>query len=517
MSGQFYTTKAWAKASPTAKFEQVNIKRGETGPDDVEFDIKFCGICHSDVHLAQDEFGVVNSLYPMVPGHELAGIVSKVGANVKSFKVGDKVGVGCIVEACLKCKQCKGDDEPYCVEGFTHTYTAEHKHGQIKTEFGFTQGGYSGRISVHEHFAIRIPESYPLEMAGPIFCAGITMYSPLKHWRAIQGGLRVGIIGIGGLGQMGVRLAKAMGNEVTAISTSPSKEGKAKQIGADHFVVSTNPNSMAKAAGSLDLILDTVSADHQAGPYMSLLDKNGTLVLLGLTNEVHQVPGAMLLFERKSLTGSSIGGIKDTQEVIDFCAAKNIKPAIQIVTGKDLDQVYSNLSAKNDSAHSKDDASVSVVVNNDVITPAPEIELLGVPFDRNFSTLPQEAILARDTKQRAGLVARLAHHLPRGEYLRHLAKGLVVGKVGYAAAVVVPPRLISVNEPTSNSLKATQVAINDVARTVIGQSRGDRYIGSLEQGLELALLDGHLAIVHEVHQGQKFGVIDLRQDNGGML
>lgn len=213
----------------------------------------------------------------------------QVGSKVTGFKVGDRVGVGCIVESCLNCRHCKGDDEQYCDNGFTHTYSAEHKFGLLKTDSGFTQGGYSKRISVHERFVIRVPESYPLELAGPIFCSGITMYSPLKHWGAMNGGKRVGIIGIGGLGQMGIRLAKAMGNEVTAISTSPKKEAKAREIGAAHFVVSTDTESMKAAEGSLDLILNTVAADHQTFPYTSLLDKSGTLVLIGLTNEPHKV------------------------------------------------------------------------------------------------------------------------------------------------------------------------------------------------------------------------------------
>eukprot|EP00095_Tigriopus_kingsejongensis_P003028 maker-scaffold170_size291898-snap-gene-1.61 protein:Tk03028 transcript:maker-scaffold170_size291898-snap-gene-1.61-mRNA-1 annotation:"alcohol dehydrogenase" len=345
-----YETWALAKQSKDGPFEKIKIKRGETGPDDVEFDIKFCGICHTDVHVALDELApIMKTKYPCVPGHELAGIVTKVGANVTGVKPGDKVGVGCLVEACLKCEQCQRGCEEYCLNEHTMTYNGDIKHQQIRTDTGYTFGGYSKRISVQKDFIIRIPESYPLDHAGPVFCAGITMFSPLKHWGAINGSKKVGVIGIGGLGQMGIRLAAAMGCEVTAISTSPNKEKVAKSIGAKHFVVSSDPASIQSHAKSLDLILNTVSVNHDIGSYFSLLKVDGTMVLIGVAMEPHKISAALLMFGRNAVAGSIIGGIATTQECIDFCAQHNIKPAIQLVTGDKLQSVYQTLLGKNDS------------------------------------------------------------------------------------------------------------------------------------------------------------------------
>ncbi|TRY79848.1 hypothetical protein TCAL_08838 [Tigriopus californicus] len=347
---EYYQTRALVKKTKDAKFGEGTIKRGVTGPDQIEVDIKFCGICHTDVHLANDEISMLlPAVYPIVPGHEMAGIVTKVGENVKNFKVGDRVGMGCIVEACLKCSQCKFGDEQLCQTGYTHTYSAPIQYGQLATDTGVTFGGYSEKISIHEHFAVKIPDSYPMEAAGPIFCSGITMFSPLKRCGATAGGQRVGIIGIGGLGQMGIRLAKAMNCEVTAISTSPNKEAKAREIGADHFVVSTDPDAMKKAAKSLDIILDTAAVDHQAIDYFPLLDANGQLVLIGVTIEPHSIPAGALMFNRQSLSGSLIGSMLETQEVIDFCAKHQIIPDTKLVTGDQVEDVYQALRSKNDS------------------------------------------------------------------------------------------------------------------------------------------------------------------------
>lgn len=346
---EFYETQALMKTNKEAKFGKGVIKRGVTGPDQIEVDIKYCGICHTDVHLANDEVPMIMpAVYPIVPGHEMAGIVTKVGKNVKNFNIGDRVGVGCMVEACLKCSQCKIGDEQLCRTGYTHTYSAPIQYGQLATDTGVTFGGYSQKITVHEHFAVKIPKSYPMEAAGPIFCSGITMFSPLKRYGAIAGGKRVGILGIGGLGQMGIRLAKAMKCEVTAISTSPNKEAKAREIGADHFVVSTDPESMKSAAKSLDLILDTAAANHQAFDYFSLLDGNGQMVLIGITTDPHAMPGPALIFGRQSLSGSLIGGLQETQEVIDFCAEHKIIPDTKLVTGDQVDEVFKVLKEKND-------------------------------------------------------------------------------------------------------------------------------------------------------------------------
>jgi len=341
-----YSTVAWAKSAPDTSFEKIEIQRNVAGDDDVTFDVKFCGICHTDVHISGNDMGMTN--YPCVPGHELAGVVSVVGKNVTKVQVGDRVGVGCIVDCCMKCPGCDAGEEHMCDTGMTGTYDGQIKHGHIATDKGWTFGGYSASQTVNQRFIVKVPEGFPLEAAGPVFCAGITMYSPLAYWDAKEGGRRVGIIGIGGLGQMGVQIAKAMGNTVTAISTSPNKEAAAKEIGADNFVVSTDPESMKAAAGSLDLILNTVSAEHQASTYLSLLAKKGVLVQLGLVLSAHQVNQMPLMFNKLSIAGSLIGGLPETQECIDFCAEHNIVPKTKLVKTTDLDDVYKQLNSKND-------------------------------------------------------------------------------------------------------------------------------------------------------------------------
>merc|ERR1719500_2623129 len=275
-----YSTVAWGKTSAEGKFEKLQISRNVAGEEDVTFAVKYCGICHTDVHIAGNDMGMTN--YPCVPGHELAGVVTAVGRRVTKVKVGDAVGVGCVSDCCMNCPSCQEGEEHLCDNGMTGTYDSMIKHGHQKTDSGWTYGGYSASQTVHMRFIVKVPSGFPLEAAGPVFCAGITMFSPLCHWGAKQGGKRVGIVGIGGLGQMGVRLARAMGNSVTAISTSPSKEGAAREIGADKFVVSTSPESMKAAAASLDIILNTVSADHQVATYLPLLAKKGVIVQLGL-------------------------------------------------------------------------------------------------------------------------------------------------------------------------------------------------------------------------------------------
>merc|ERR1719334_1256269 len=249
----------------------------------------------------------------------------------------------------MDCPACAKAHEHGCHKGMTMTYNSDLKHGHIATDKTWTFGGYSGSITVNKRFIVKIPTGYPLEAAGPVFCAGITMFSPLNYHKAKEGGLRVGIVGIGGLGQMGVQLARAMGNKVTAISTSPSKEAAAKEIGADSFVVSTDPSSMKAAAGSCNLILNTVSADHQLGHYLPLLARRGTLVMIGVTKNAHTVHLMPLMYGRAKITGSVIGGMKETQECLDFCHKHNIVPRTKIVTAKDLDEVYKSLNSKNDS------------------------------------------------------------------------------------------------------------------------------------------------------------------------
>eukprot|EP00090_Calanus_glacialis_P010418 TRINITY_DN1879_c0_g1_i1.p1 TRINITY_DN1879_c0_g1~~TRINITY_DN1879_c0_g1_i1.p1 ORF type:complete len:373 (-),score=97.18 TRINITY_DN1879_c0_g1_i1:75-1193(-) len=344
---EMYSTVAWAKASPEAEFSKIEIKRNFAGDDDVTFDIKYCGICHTDVHFCDNLMGMTK--FPCVPGHELAGVVSAVGKNVTKYKVGDHVGVGCIVDSCMNCLGCEEGEEQLCAQGMTMTYNDKTKHGNLATDSGWTYGGYSKSHTANQRFIVKIPDGFPLEAAGPVFCAGITMYSPLVNYKADKGGMRVGIIGIGGLGQMGVRLAKAMGNTVTAISTSPNKEEAAKKIGADNFVVSTNPESMKAAGMSLDLILNVVSANHDLNHYLPLLANKGVLVQMGLVLTPHPVVQAPLMFRKLTIAGSLIGGLPETQACIDFCSKHKIVPKIKMVTAKDLGTVYKELQTKNDS------------------------------------------------------------------------------------------------------------------------------------------------------------------------
>jgi uncharacterized zinc-type alcohol dehydrogenase-like protein len=272
MSSDLCETDAFAVSSKDFKeFEKIKIKRNAVGADDVQLDVKYCGICHSDVHFTRAEIAAVAACYPMVPGHEIAGIATKVGKNVKGIKVGDHVGVGCFVDSCMECQPCKAGYENGCDKFPTLTFNGKTVFGRISTDRDYTYGGYSKSMTVNSHFVIRIPKGYPLEKAGPVFCSGITVYTPLKEFGAIKGGKKVGVIGIGGLGQMAVNLAAAMGNEVTAISTSPKKKETAMSIGAKHFLVSTDADAMAKAVKSLDLIINTVSANHQISTYLPLL------------------------------------------------------------------------------------------------------------------------------------------------------------------------------------------------------------------------------------------------------
>ncbi len=313
----------------------------------MEFDLKYCGVCHTDVHFANNDLG--NTTYPCVPGHELAGIVTKVGTNVTKLAVGDKVGVGCIVDSCLDCGKCQGSEQQYCDKGFTMTYAYPITHGHLATDRGYTLGGYSGKYTVRQDFAVKIDKSYPLEAAGPIMCAGITVYSPLVQWGCLKGGKKVGVVGIGGLGQMAIKLAKAMGNEVTAISTSPNKAEIAKSIGAKHFVVSKDEEGMKKAANSVDVILNTVAANHELNAYLPLLRTQGVIVMLGVSTNPHAVPILPLLMKGLSISSSSIGGIRDTQNVMDFCTKHKILPETKLITQDDLPEVYDKLAGKNDS------------------------------------------------------------------------------------------------------------------------------------------------------------------------
>lgn len=339
------TVGATSRGSKLSKF---TIQRNTCGPDDVTIDIKYCGICHTDVHFARDPLPMPVP-FPLVPGHEVAGVVSKVGKNVKDVKVGDYAGVGCFVDSCFECRPCKTGDENGCDKMATFTFGGEcGNHGRIATDSGHTQGGYSKRITVHRHFAIKIPKSYSLQAAGPIFCSGITMYTPLKQWGALKGGMNVGVVGIGGLGQMGIMLAAAMGNTVTAISRNTTKKEAALKIGAKSFIVSKDEEQMKSATRSLDLILNTVSANHQLSTYLPLLAFKGRIVQIGLTTEPHQVDQVPLLMGMTTITGTAAGGLADTQECMDFCAKNNIVPETELVDWTKIDDVYDELNKGSD-------------------------------------------------------------------------------------------------------------------------------------------------------------------------
>lgn len=344
-----YSTYGYAKKSADAPFEKITISRNEPGDDDVQFDVAYCGICHGDVLWGKGfiKHGPWATKWPIVPGHELAGVVTKVGKNVTDIAIGDRVGVGTLSDSCMQCRECDQDLEHFCEKGSTMTYSSTIEHGHISTDSGYTYGGYSGKMTANRRFILKIPDGYPLEMAGPIFCAGITMFSPLNTWEASKGGQRVGIIGIGGLGQMGVRMAKAMGNTVAAISTNAKKQAAALEMGADTFIHSADPDSMKAAAGSLDLIINTASGKHDLPAYMELLARDGTIVQVGGVMEPHSI-SQFVLFRRIRLSGSKVGGIKETQDCIDFCAKNNIQPTIQLVTADQLAEVYDKLTAGND-------------------------------------------------------------------------------------------------------------------------------------------------------------------------
>jgi uncharacterized zinc-type alcohol dehydrogenase-like protein len=342
-----YKEQAWAKTSATGKIEPIFIARPNVQENHVKFEMLYAGICHTDVHFGENILG--STSYPFVPGHELMGKVTEVGAKVTKVKVGDNVGVGCFIDACLDCPRCKEGDEQYCDKGMTGTYGGDKKHGHVGgNQTTKTCGGYSGSNVVHEHFVCKIPDGIPAENAAPILCAGITMYDPLRHWGATAGKkMTIGIIGVGGLGTMGIKLAKALGHDVYAISTSASKEALAKEKGATHFVVSTSPESMTANAGKCDLILNTVSANHDLNTYMPLLAKSGTLVQLGLVTTPHPVNQLPLMFNRQKIAGSLIGGIAATQECLDLCAKHKIWPDCQVIEANQIDWAWEQLNTSN--------------------------------------------------------------------------------------------------------------------------------------------------------------------------
>ena len=328
-------TKAYAAQNETTPLAPWTFNRREVGPHDVQFDILFCGVCHSDLHQIKNDW--FPGIFPMVPGHEIVGRVVKVGDHVKNFKVGDLAGTGCLVDSCQVCENCKQDLEQYCLEGNTQTYNSYERDGKTPT-----YGGYSNTIVVREEFVLHISEKLDLAATAPLLCAGITTYSPLKHWK-VGKGHKLAVLGLGGLGHMAVKFGVAFGADVTVLSTSPSKEADAMALGAHHFVVTTDPQQIEAAKNSFDFILDTVSAVHDFNMYLSLLRTNGVHICVGVPPEPAQIHAFSLLGGRKSLAGSGIGGIKETQEMLDFCAENNIVSDIEMIDIKDIQTAYDRM------------------------------------------------------------------------------------------------------------------------------------------------------------------------------
>jgi uncharacterized zinc-type alcohol dehydrogenase-like protein len=328
--------KAYGNDGAEAPLDQLNINRRKPTPHDVEIDILFCGVCHSDLHTARSEWGP--TMYPCVPGHEIVGKVKSVGGHVTKFKVGDVVGIGCIVDSCRECEYCKEHLEQYCEPGMTGTYNSPDKYLQDTPTFG----GYSESIVVDENYVLRIPENLDLAATAPLLCAGITTYSPLQHWQ-VGPGKKVGIVGIGGLGHMGIKIAKAMGAHVVAFTTSESKFAEAKRLGADEVVLSKDPEQMAAFRGKLHFVLDAVSAEHDVNAYLSLLRVDGSLALVGAPEHPLPVAAFSLIMGRKSFAGSAIGGIQETQEMLDFCGKHNITADIEMIDIQNINEAYDRL------------------------------------------------------------------------------------------------------------------------------------------------------------------------------
>ncbi|GBQ14903.1 NAD(P)-dependent alcohol dehydrogenase [Swaminathania salitolerans] len=323
---------ARSASDPLAPF---SFERRDTGPDDVRIEILYCGVCHSDIHQARNEWG--NTLYPCVPGHEIVGRVSEVGTNVSRFRQGDVVGVGCMVDSCRECKSCRDGYEQYCEQGFVGTYNGEDRQGR-----GITLGGYSKSVVVDQAFVLKVPDGLDLAAVAPLLCAGITTYSPLRHWK-VGPGQRVGIVGLGGLGHMGVKFARAFGAEVVLFTTSRGKIEDGLRLGAHEVVLSTDKEAMARETGRFDFILDAVSAQHDINSYLALLKRDGTLVQVGAPEDPLPVSVFSLLMKRRNFAGSLIGGIPETQEMLDFCGAHGITADVEMIAMDEIETAYARM------------------------------------------------------------------------------------------------------------------------------------------------------------------------------
>lgn len=327
-----YKAIGYAAHTHTSPLVPFNFERRDLGPNDVQIEILYCGICHSDIHQVRNEWG--GSTFPMVPGHEIVGKVSQVGSAVSDFNIGDSVGVGCLVDACGECPDCRDDLEQYCNQA-VFTYNSYDKHTG-----GSNYGGYSNSIVVDRHFVLKVPDKLDLAAAAPLLCAGITTYSPLMHWQVGEGD-KVGVVGLGGLGHMAVKFAHALGAYVVMFTTTPGKAEDAKRLGADEVVVSKNPEEMDRHRESFDFILNTVAAPHNLDAYTALLKRDGTLCLVGVPDHPHPSPEVgRLIFKRRSIAGSLIGGLKETQEMLDFCAEHNIASDIELIPIQQVNDAY---------------------------------------------------------------------------------------------------------------------------------------------------------------------------------
>jgi len=325
-------TKAYAAQSPTSGLAPFSLDRRVPGPHDVLIRIRYCGVCHTDIHFVRNDWGI--SIYPMVPGHEIVGVVSRVGPHVSKFKPGDTVGVGCLVDSCRDCEHCRDGLQQYCSNGMVLTYSALERDGKT-----VTYGGYSNQIVVDENFVLKVSDKLPLDRVAPLLCAGITTYSPLRTWK-VGAGHKVGVLGLGGLGHMAVKFAASFGAEVTVLSRSPNKEADARKLGAHRFLLTSNEDQVKAAACYFDFIIDTVASKHDYNVPVNMLRTDGTLICVGAPPEPIELHAFPLLFKRRRVAGSLIGGIPETQEMLDYCAAKNITSDIELISMKDINTAY---------------------------------------------------------------------------------------------------------------------------------------------------------------------------------
>ena len=327
--------KAYGAADANADLKQLNIERRDVQPRDVKIKITYCGVCHSDIHTVRNDWG--GSKYPVVPGHEIIGEVLEVGSEVTQFKVGQTVGVGCMVDSCRECEPCKHDLEQFCEKGMVGTYNGKDTHLG-----GHTYGGYSEEIIVDHYYVLNVPENLDTQAVAPLLCAGITTFSPLNHWKVSKGD-KVGVIGLGGLGHMGIKFAHAMGAQVVMITTSPDKAEDAKRLGADEVLISKDEEAMKKHMGSFDFLLNTVPVSHDINPYLKLLKIDATMCMVGAIEPLEAVHGGNLIMGRKNVTGSLIGGIKETQDMLDFCGEHNIVSDIELINIDTINDAYTRV------------------------------------------------------------------------------------------------------------------------------------------------------------------------------